>query len=87
MLDGRNTQRPVSLPGEDMFTQSYTDILLECVDAVLPIIWAMCNASLREGFLPTSYKEAIITPVLKKPRLDSDVPKNSYRSLLHLQAD
>ena len=45
------------------------------VDAVT-IIWAMCNASLREGFLRTSHKEAIITPVLKKPSLDPDEPKN-----------
>ena len=57
-----------------------TDILLESVDAVLQLIWAMCNASLREGFLPARQKEAIFTPVPKKPSLDLYEPRN-YRPI------
>jgi hypothetical protein len=60
-----------------------TDILLESVDIVLPFISAMCNASLREGFLPVSQKAAIITPVVKKPGLDMDEQK-SYRPISNL---
>jgi hypothetical protein len=60
-----------------------TDILLESIDIVLPIIWAMCNASLSEGHLPASQKEAIVTPVVKKPNLDPDEPKN-YRPISNL---
>ena len=60
-----------------------TDILLESVDAVLPLIWAMCNASLREGNLPAWEKEAIITPVPKKSNLDLDKPRN-YRPISNL---
>ena len=53
-----------------------TDLLLESIDIVLPIIWAMCNTSLTEGHLPASQKEAIITPIVKKPGLDPDDTKS-----------
>jgi len=59
-----------------------TDILLESV-VVLPLIWAMCNASLMEGILPVREKEAIITPVPKKSSLDLDEPRN-YRPISNL---
>ena len=64
-----------------------TDVLLESLDAVLPFICAVCNASLTAGRLPTSQKKsektAVITPVLKKPNLDSDDPKN-FRPISNL---
>jgi len=60
-----------------------TDVLLESLDAVLPFICAVCNASLTAGRLPTSQKTAVITPVLKKPNLDSDDPKN-FRPISNL---
>lgn len=60
-----------------------TDMLLESIDIVLPYICTMCNRSLSEGYLPAGQKEAIITPVVKKPNLDSDEPKN-YRPISNL---
>ena len=60
-----------------------TDLLLESIDIVLPIIWAMCNTSLTKGHLPASQKEAIITPIVKKPGLDPDDAK-SYRPISNL---
>jgi len=55
----------------------------ESIDILLPFICATCNASLREGFLPTSQKTAIITPVVKKPGLDPEEP-HSYRPISNL---
>jgi len=43
----------------------------------------MCNASLREGVLPTSQKAAIITPIVKKSDLDPGEPQ-SYRPISNL---
>jgi len=60
-----------------------TFLLREFVDDLLPFICTMCNASLREGFLPESQKAAIITPVLKKSNLDPEDCKN-YRPISNL---
>jgi len=53
-----------------------TDLLLESIDIVLPVIWAMCNASLTESQLPARQNESIITPIVKKPNLDPDETKS-----------
>ena len=60
-----------------------TDILIDEIDTVLPFITAMCNASIKEAYLPVNMKEAIISPILKKPGLDTDEPK-SYRPVSNL---
>jgi len=60
-----------------------TDLLKESVDVLLPYLTAMVNASLREGCLPASQKIAIITPLLKKPSLDTSELKN-YRPVSNL---
>jgi len=60
-----------------------TKVLRDVVDVLLPFIWVMCNASLREGQLPTSQKVAVVTPVLKKPNADPDDLKN-YRPISNL---
>ena len=60
-----------------------TSVLLDVVDVLLPFICVMCNTSLREGCLPSSQKEAIITPVLKKQSADPDEPRN-YRPISNL---
>ena len=59
------------------------NVLLEFVDILLPFICAMCNASLREGVLPSSQKTATITPIVKKSGLDRDEPQN-YRPISNL---
>jgi hypothetical protein len=60
-----------------------TFLLKETVDALLPFLTALINASLRDGLLPASQKHAIITPLLKKTSLDPDELKN-YRPVSNL---
>ena len=60
-----------------------TFILRDCIDAVLPFLIGMVNASLREGYLPASQKKAVVTPLLKKPSLDAQDIKN-YRPVSNL---
>ena len=55
-----------------------TGALKEFLDELLPIITHVCNQSLLEGRLPLSQRHAIITPIVKKPGLDSEDVKN-YR--------
>ena len=72
-----------SPPKTSMMDPLPTDVLLESIDIVLPYITTMCNASLKEGFLPASQKAAIITPILKKAGLDAD-DAASYRPISNL---
>jgi len=60
-----------------------TTLLLEMIDALLPFVTNMCNASLRGGCLPISQRRAIITHTLKKPSLDASVTSN-YRPVSNL---
>lgn len=60
-----------------------TFLLKEMADALLPYVTAMINASLREGRLPPSQKQAVVTPLQKKPGLDADDMKN-YRPVSNL---
>jgi len=60
-----------------------TFMLKESIDALLPFLTAMCNASIAEGHLPSSQKHAIVTPLLKKPSLDQSELKN-YRPVSNL---
>ena len=60
-----------------------TFLLKEMIDVLLPYMTAMINASLHEGRLPSSQKRAVVTPLLKKPRLDTDELKN-YRPVSNL---
>ena len=54
-----------------------------CWKSKLPFVTAMINASLREGWLPSSQKHAIVTPLLKKTGMDADELKN-YRPISNL---
>ena len=60
-----------------------TTILKEFLPELLPFITTMCNSSLRNGFLPSSQRHAIVKPILKKPGLDVDDVKN-YRPISNL---
>ena len=53
-----------------------TSFLMECLDTVLPSMTSIINDSLMFGVFPSSYKSAIITPLLKKPSLDPNDLKN-----------
>ena len=60
-----------------------TWLLTECSVELAPYICRMCNASLRSGHVPESFKIAHITPLLKKANLDSSDVKN-YRPISNL---
>jgi len=60
------------------FDPILTFLLKELVDALLPYVTAMVNASLHEGRLPPSQKHAVFTPLQKNPGLDADDLKNYW---------
>lgn len=53
-----------------------TSLLMAHSDTLLPAITRIVNTSLTTGMFPTQLKEAHVTPLLKKPSLDSEVLKN-----------
>lgn len=48
-----------------------TFLIREYVDLLTPYVTSMVNVSLRQGRLPDSQKHAIVSPLLKKPGLDT----------------
>ena len=56
-----------------------TNILKEFQPELLPFITRMCNMSLQEGYLPTSQRQAIVTPqAIKKSGSDASEIKNYW---------
>ena len=53
-----------------------TFIIKESLDVLPTPITNIINLSLREGVFPNRFKQAIVTPLLKKPTLDKDPFKN-----------
>ena len=47
-----------------------TIILKVCLDDLLPILSTTINLSLESGFFPDTWKESIVTPLLKRQGLD-----------------
>ena len=60
-----------------------TWILKMCLDELVPIITNIVNHSLLHGHFPEAMKHAHITPLLKKPNLDTEQLKN-YRPIANL---
>jgi len=60
-----------------------TSLLKSCADIFTPIIVRLCNLSFADGKFPAAYRSASVTPLLKKPSLDSDDPAN-YRPISNL---
>ena len=60
-----------------------TCLLKENLDVLLPSITNIINASLVEGVVPSCFKYAIVTPLLKKKDLDTNIFKN-YRPVSNL---
>jgi hypothetical protein len=60
-----------------------TSILKLVVDVIAPFIAELFTRSLATGEFPTVFKEAFITPVIKKPGLDVADP-GSYRPISNL---
>ena len=59
-----------------------TGLLKDCKDELVPVITRIVNASLAGSNMPTSLKTAMVSPLLKKPSLDT-VFKN-YRPVSNL---
>ena len=53
-----------------------TDLLLECLDCLLPHITSVIYDSLASGIFPSSFKTALVKPLLKTPSLDPNDLKN-----------
>ncbi|XP_056006684.1 uncharacterized protein LOC130050513 [Ostrea edulis] len=60
-----------------------TSLVKQEVTALAPVITSIINKSLESGSFPTSFKEAIAKPLLKKASLDPDIPK-IYRPVSNL---
>ena len=60
-----------------------TFFVKDFLDCLLPFITRMCNVSLKDSCLPSSQKQAMITPLIKKPGLDKD-DVNNYRPISNL---
>ncbi|XP_071506848.1 uncharacterized protein [Diadema antillarum] len=61
-----------------------TWILKRHLHLLLPSITLMVNRSLETGIFPSSFKQAVVRPLLKKPSLDPDT-LNSYRPVCNLK--
>jgi len=60
-----------------------TSLLKSCSDVFAKLIAHLANLSFTEGRFPTRFKKAQITPLLKRPGLDKDLPEN-YRPISNL---
>ena len=60
-----------------------TKIVKECVEPLLPTFVKILNTSLGSGTVPSLFKKAIVTPLIKKHSLDQNVLKN-YRPVSNL---
>jgi len=60
-----------------------TRLLKRCVSQLAPFLTVLINSSLSQGMVPECMKVAIVTPLLKKPSLDTtDI--NNYRPVSNL---
>ncbi|KAK7107751.1 hypothetical protein V1264_015614 [Littorina saxatilis] len=60
-----------------------TSLMKTCLDFLVPVVTRILNLSLQSGSVPAQFKEAVITPLLKKPGLDTECLKN-YRPISNL---
>ena len=60
-----------------------TTVIKKCADAFAPLLTRLVTLSFNEGKFPDTYKQALVTPLLKKEGLDADVFGN-YRPISNL---
>ena len=53
-----------------------TSLTKQCLHDLVSLITFIVNASLSTGIVPPQFKQAIVTPLLKKPGLDTNDMKN-----------
>ena len=51
-------------------------LLVQCLDDLLPVITRIINLSFASSTVPTSLKQAVLSPLLKKPSLDHELYPN-----------
>ena len=61
----------------------HTSVLKSCIDVFAPLITHLANLSFSEGCFPNQFKQAQVTPLLKKSGLDQSDPAN-YRPISNL---
>ena len=49
-----------------------TFLMKQCLNDVVPLVTAIINVSLSTGTVPKQFKQAVVTPLLKKPGLDTN---------------
>ena len=73
-----------SIPGKSSNIDGIpTSLLKSCADIFVPLIARLAALSFRDGKFPSRFEIASVTPLLKKPGLDSEVPGN-YRPISNL---
>ena len=60
-----------------------TTLVVNCLDVILPVLTEMINLSLDSGVFALNWKDALVTPLLKKANLDLSF--NNYRPISNLQ--
>ena len=60
-----------------------TQLLKDHLDLLVPAITKLINCSLSSGTVPSKFKQALNTPLIKKPSLDPNILKN-YRPVTKL---
>lgn len=60
-----------------------TWLLKQCISTLLPIITGIINLSLNESIMPTTFKEALLAPILKHASLSTDEEIN-FRPISNL---
>ena len=60
-----------------------TSLVVGCLDVLLPVISRIINLSLTCGHFSEEWKEALVTPILKKPGLDP-TQLNNHRPVSNL---
>jgi len=60
-----------------------TSLVKLALPQLSPLVTSIMNTSIKTGVYPSSYKQALVTPLLKKPKLDPELCKN-YRPVSNL---
>ena len=60
-----------------------TKVVKECLDELVPLLTVIINQSLQSGVFPDVWKEALVTPTLKK--CGSDLAFKNFRPISNLQ--
>ena len=60
-----------------------TSVLKQCSNEFLPVITRIINSSLTKGEVPSFFKDAVVTPLLKKPGLE--LTYKNYRPVFNLK--